>query len=54
MAGRNPKPVEEVKHRVVVLIEKKVIDELGTKNCEEISKEHLYKEYAKRLKTKTK
>ena len=52
MRGRKKKPEGQVKHRVIIFVEKDKIDELTMKECEEISKESINKEYLKRIKAK--
>lgn len=45
MAGRKKKPEEDVKHRVITFVEKKKIDKIGMKGCEELSKEAIDRKY---------
>lgn len=52
MRGRKKKPEEDVKHRVIVFVEKKKIDSLTMKSCEDLAKESIDKEYQKKLKSK--
>jgi hypothetical protein len=50
MAGRNPKPVEDKKHRVMVFVEKKKIDNLTMKKCEELARKAIDDSYEKNIK----
>jgi len=47
MAGRKKLPIDEKKIRIEPFIQKKVVDQLGKKECEIISVNAVNKEYVK-------
>ena len=47
MAGRKKLPIDEKKIRIEPFIQKKVVDQLGKKECELISVTAVNKEYLK-------
>lgn len=51
MRGRTELPEGEKKQRLVVFVEKKKIDSIGSKRCVEISKDSIDKEYQRNLKS---
>lgn len=49
MAGRKELPEDEKKIRLIPFIQKKIIDELGRKECEKIAAEAVVKAYLERF-----
>jgi hypothetical protein len=47
MAGRKKLPIDEKKIRIEPFIQKKVVDQLGKKECETIAVKAIDKEYVK-------
>ncbi len=52
MRGRTELPEDEKKLRLNLFVEKKKIDKIGVKECLQISKDSIDKEYQKKLKSK--
>lgn len=50
MKGRIELPEGDKKQRLVVFVEKKKIDKIGSRECIEAAKEGIEKEYQKQLK----